>query len=383
MENFLDTVAYMQRNGGYEPHTEKEFEALRKTELASASNFQYQKRPTSTSSAVPPESVYSLDSDSSHIKKKDNTSKLTKSNETGLKVPEMYTIRVPETSRPGQVLKVTDPLQKTVLSVVVNSEMRAGEQATFAPKSIPVNDHAEGYQLVQEIEEEELLHRIRLQGVDRDMDQAQLPLVQAYAEHNKTIRWAMSAEERLLRQLVVERLDPAVYAPPGVICSSHLFFPARDDTWVSSVEGWHRSHGRPAPDARVHNESAHMLRVDPRLQRRIEPVETACDTVLALARAVRLSMRRARETYSVDALAKDLAGEVEAVPVWPSDSGGNAFRVTCLAPRLFCRVRDRLGLTHDAVARELDAGAGVWQSGRLYFFGGARRLCLQARRSRP
>ena len=379
MEDFHDTVAYMQRNGGYQPHTEREIAMLKKTALSTMmSKF---KRTPSNVSGISQSSGISQDSDGSSAKKLEYPFSIKGDDTENKRFNDLYTIRVPESALQGQILKVTDPTQTTVLSVVLDENVKPGDQLTFAPNSHPVNDHAEGYRLKKVIGEEELLHQIRVQNVDEDMERAQMPLVQAYAQHQKSVRWTMSAEERLLRELIIERLDPARPAPPGVICSAHLFTPDKEAAWVSSVEDWHRAR-RPQPAAPAAaaegNDSARLLLIDPRLQRRLEPVEPACEAVAAVARAVRLSMRRARESHDAGQPAAALAGEVDPVHVWPADTGGNAFRVECYAPRLFCRVRDALGLTVDAVARELDPAGGVWRSGGVHFFGGAQRLCLQA-----
>eukprot|EP00291_Cryptomonas_curvata_P021810 CAMPEP_0172157082 /NCGR_PEP_ID=MMETSP1050-20130122/3585_1 /TAXON_ID=233186 /ORGANISM="Cryptomonas curvata, Strain CCAP979/52" /LENGTH=250 /DNA_ID=CAMNT_0012826255 /DNA_START=89 /DNA_END=838 /DNA_ORIENTATION=+ len=213
MDELKETIAYMQKNGGYEPHTHQELSKLKELLLSSkpvAKNV----RPMSSSSAL---SLGSLDfseelEDGISVLKRDANShdygsSRHSTEEYQRKLREMYTFDVPASALPGQVLKVTDPLQSTVMSVKIDEGMTPGERVTFAPESNFKLDHADGCRVVRIAGEEEKLHQIRVESVDADVQHARLPLAQAYARFNKPVTWAMGAEEKLLRELVIERLS--------------------------------------------------------------------------------------------------------------------------------------------------------------------------------
>ena len=194
---------------------------------------------------------------------------------------------------------------------------------TFTPKSSFKLDHVDGYPVVRTAGEDEGLHQIRVESVDAHVQHALLPLAHAYSSFNKPVTWAMGAEEKLLSELVIERLSTSRAAAPNLICTSHAFVPERDDAWISSVEDWPRTcHARhaPAPPA-PRAAPAPRLIVESAEARPIQPVEPLSETLLALARAVRTTLRTARGTYDVNLASEGLVTEDTPSPHGPPAPG--------------------------------------------------------------
>ena len=387
-----ETIAYLQRTTGYEPHSVDELIKLR--ELLAA-NKKQQQRPRGLSSRSPGRSRSRFDSEEDESDMASVTASIASS--SAKELVSVYTFNVPKDATPGQVVKVSDPTRNTILSVKMEMDgegMEPGAEVTFAPKG---NDttvlYDEGRKTTAAIEDHERKYQERLELMHQDVKDGDEPWLSFFPDEQRKLLTAAQRTgiERQTLHVAVQGLrdGPQRAGAAGAgVCAKHHNRDKVLQEWLDSMDQWHRlvdseGGGGDDPGSGGWWGEGDFTPIEGSLLRPSDGLRTLpgagleTDVVRALGHAARQSFKSARHQLFAETSNDELCGKVDSFHLWPAEAGGASWGVKAFCAEIFTRIHQTLGLTAEYLAGETDLHAGFRRCGDHYQLGAARRFCFR------